>query len=102
MPRHTQSKSWSPHKRGRIAKAYFKNESIRCIAAEEGVPYGSVHGIASRYTTQIKGQDLPRPGQPKKISDRDKDIYYELLMKTLSFKIESSSNGLAYVVELQL
>lgn len=49
-------------------QGYSKGRIAQC----EGIPYGSVHGIATRYTQQISGRDLPRPGQPKKLSPRNK------------------------------
>lgn len=51
---------------------YDSGMPVRKIAEIEGVPAGSVNGIASRYLQQISGQDLERSGRPQKITDQDK------------------------------
>ncbi|TFB01592.1 hypothetical protein CCMA1212_006515 [Trichoderma ghanense] len=72
MPRTTQKQHWSPHKRTRIRVMYEQGYSRSEIARKEGVPVGSVHGIATRYTQQISAQSKPRPGRPEKLSEADK------------------------------
>ena len=72
MPPRARKKQWSPHKRTRVRKMYEMGYTARQIAACEGIPQNSVSGIATRYTHQQSGRDLPRPGQPPKLSDRDK------------------------------
>ena len=46
--------------------------TARQIATQEGVPINSVSSIATRYALQQSAKDLPRLGQPPKLSDRDK------------------------------
>lgn len=72
MPRITQKKHWSPHKRTRIRMMYEQGYSKSQIASKEHIPKGSVHGIATQYTQQISAQSKPRPGQPKKLTKYDK------------------------------
>ncbi|PTB75090.1 hypothetical protein M440DRAFT_1335306 [Trichoderma longibrachiatum ATCC 18648] len=72
MPKTTRKHHWSPHKRTRIRMMYEEGIPKYEFARREGVPIGSVHGIATRYTQQISAQSKPRPGRPEKLSDADK------------------------------
>lgn len=58
---------------------YEQGFSKTQIALAEGVPAGTVHGIATRYTQQISGMSQERPGQPQKLSDRDKRYIMRLI-----------------------
>lgn len=71
MPRRGRKANWSAHKRTRIRILYESGVPTREIAIREGVPAGSVHGIATRYEGQVSGQDQPRPGRPKKNRDAE-------------------------------
>ena len=44
----------------------------REIALKEGVPAGSVRGIASRYRVQKSAKSSPRSGRPPLLSEREK------------------------------
>jgi transposase len=79
MPRITSRNEYSPHKRTRIALKYRTGRSRRRIAFEEGVPSGSVSGVASRYGQQTSARSQPRVGRPKIISDRDKNHIFRIL-----------------------
>ncbi|KAL7812705.1 hypothetical protein V8C26DRAFT_406346 [Trichoderma gracile] len=72
MPKTTERHHWSPHKRTRIRILYENGIPRSEIARREGVPVGSVYGIATRYTQQLSAQDKPRPGRPEKLSEADK------------------------------
>lgn len=50
MDSETPKKHYSPHKRTRIVTAYDLGVSPKEIALKEGIPAGSVRGIASRYS----------------------------------------------------
>lgn len=79
MPRPVSKKNWSPHKRGRIRKMYDLSVPIRKIALDEGIPRGTVHGLVTRYDHQVKGRDRPRPGRPKKLSERQERYIIRLI-----------------------
>ena len=51
---------------------YISGMGQSAIAAKEGIPIGSVNGIATRYTHQISALSLPKPGRPPIPTDRDK------------------------------
>lgn len=79
MNTETPRKEYSPHKRARIIMRIENGESHRRIAREEGVPRGSVSGIALRYGDQEKGRSSPRSGRPQCLSDRDLRKVYRLI-----------------------
>ncbi len=72
MDQSTPNKHYSPHKRTRIVTAYDLGVPPRVIAAQEGVPAGSVRGIASRYRLQKSAQSSPRSGRPPLLSEQEK------------------------------
>lgn len=70
VPR-TPNSEYSPHKRTRIAVGYNLGLSRRALVAKEGVAYGSISKIVSRYKVQKSGISSPRSGRPKILQDRD-------------------------------
>lgn len=71
MAAKTPKPQWSPHTRTRVFMSLQAGKSARVIALEEGIPQGSISGIAKRYTKQISAKSLPRPKRDKKIGERE-------------------------------
>ena len=72
MDSETPKKHYSPHKRTRIVTAYDLGVSPKEIALKEGIPAGSVRGIASRYRVQKSAESSPRSSRPAVLSEREK------------------------------
>lgn len=79
MPRITSRIEYSPHKRTRIYTKFKCGISRRRIAAEEGVPSGSISGIIKRHDEQQSAQSRPRPGQPTKSTARIKRVVFRVI-----------------------
>ena len=52
--------------------AYDMGVPAKEVALKEGVPAGSVRGIASRYRVQKSAKSSPRSGRPPLLSERKK------------------------------